>query len=193
VSARGIARKHLTIGEVGGVPGSLLAAQLEAGVVFHDDLARLRSGHGPENMAIVKHMAINLMRSTKATVEHPVEAVLDGPVGTDSAGEGHRIEVGGTEIVASGVLASAAPLGPALHHAVHGEARERRLAREAPVGEQPAHVMADAVRSSIRPWSPSVVLKVVTASFGGSAKKRSMSAWNTGRFSFNASSRRPCR
>lgn len=36
-------------------------------VVFHDDLARLRSGHGPENMAIVKHMAINLMRSTKAT------------------------------------------------------------------------------------------------------------------------------
>jgi predicted transposase YbfD/YdcC len=36
-------------------------------VVFHDDLARLRSGHGPENMAIVKHMALNLMRSTKAT------------------------------------------------------------------------------------------------------------------------------
>jgi len=35
-------------------------------VVFHDDLARLRSGHGPENMAIVKHMALNLMRSTKA-------------------------------------------------------------------------------------------------------------------------------
>jgi predicted transposase YbfD/YdcC len=36
-------------------------------MVFHDDLARLRSGHGPENMAIVKHMALNLMRSTKAT------------------------------------------------------------------------------------------------------------------------------
>jgi predicted transposase YbfD/YdcC len=34
-------------------------------VVFHDDLARLRSGHGPQNMAIVKHMALNLMRSTK--------------------------------------------------------------------------------------------------------------------------------
>jgi predicted transposase YbfD/YdcC len=28
-------------------------------VVFHDDLARLRSGAGPENMAIVKHMAMN--------------------------------------------------------------------------------------------------------------------------------------
>lgn len=31
-------------------------------VVFHDDLARLRTGHGPENMATVKHMALNLVR-----------------------------------------------------------------------------------------------------------------------------------
>lgn len=34
-------------------------------VVFHDDLARLRTGHGPQNMAIVKHMAINLIRNPK--------------------------------------------------------------------------------------------------------------------------------
>ena len=34
-------------------------------VVFHDDLARLRSGNGPENMAIVKHMAVNLLKSDK--------------------------------------------------------------------------------------------------------------------------------
>lgn len=34
-------------------------------VVFHDDLARLRSGHGPQNMAIVKHMAMNLIRPPK--------------------------------------------------------------------------------------------------------------------------------
>ena len=34
-------------------------------VVFHDDLARLRSGHGPENMAVVKHMAMNLVRKPK--------------------------------------------------------------------------------------------------------------------------------
>ena len=34
-------------------------------VVFHDDLARLRSRHGPENMAVVKHMAINLLRKPK--------------------------------------------------------------------------------------------------------------------------------
>src|SRR4051795_11947715 len=31
-------------------------------VVFHDDLARLRTGHGPENMAIFRHMAMNLVR-----------------------------------------------------------------------------------------------------------------------------------
>ena len=31
-------------------------------VVFHDDLARLRTGFGPQNMAVVKHMAMNLIR-----------------------------------------------------------------------------------------------------------------------------------
>jgi predicted transposase YbfD/YdcC len=36
-------------------------------VVFHDDLARLRTGHGPENMAIVKHMAMNLVRQATPT------------------------------------------------------------------------------------------------------------------------------
>jgi len=34
-------------------------------VVFHDDLARLRSGHGPHNMAVVRHMAMNLIRHPK--------------------------------------------------------------------------------------------------------------------------------
>jgi predicted transposase YbfD/YdcC len=32
-------------------------------VVFKDDLARLRTGHGATNMAIVRHFAINLVRS----------------------------------------------------------------------------------------------------------------------------------
>lgn len=32
-------------------------------VVFHDDLARLRTGAGPQNMAVVKHIAMNLVRS----------------------------------------------------------------------------------------------------------------------------------
>ena len=36
-------------------------------VVFHDDLSRLRSENGPQNMAIVKHMAINLLRASKPT------------------------------------------------------------------------------------------------------------------------------
>jgi len=34
-------------------------------VVFHDDLARLRTGHGPQNMAIVKHTAMNMIRKPK--------------------------------------------------------------------------------------------------------------------------------
>ena len=34
-------------------------------VVFHDDLARLRSGQGPANMAIVKHTAMNLLTQAK--------------------------------------------------------------------------------------------------------------------------------
>lgn len=34
-------------------------------VVFHDDLARLRSRNGPQNMAVVKHMALNLVRHPK--------------------------------------------------------------------------------------------------------------------------------
>lgn len=34
-------------------------------VVFHDDLARLRTGHGPENMAVVKHIAMNLVHVAK--------------------------------------------------------------------------------------------------------------------------------
>ncbi len=31
-------------------------------VVFHDNLARLRTGYGPQNMAVVRHMAMNLVR-----------------------------------------------------------------------------------------------------------------------------------
>jgi predicted transposase YbfD/YdcC len=36
-------------------------------VVFKDDLARLRTGHGPENMAVVRHMAMTLLRPAKPT------------------------------------------------------------------------------------------------------------------------------
>lgn len=40
-------------------------------VVFHDDLARLRSGNGPQNMAIIRHMAMNLVR--KPTDKHSLK------------------------------------------------------------------------------------------------------------------------
>jgi len=34
-------------------------------VVFHDDLARLRTGNGPQNMAVIRHMNMNLVRTPK--------------------------------------------------------------------------------------------------------------------------------
>jgi predicted transposase YbfD/YdcC len=37
-------------------------------VVLKDDLARLRTGHGPANMAVVKHMAMNLLRHAKPAI-----------------------------------------------------------------------------------------------------------------------------
>jgi predicted transposase YbfD/YdcC len=36
-------------------------------VVFKDDLSRLRTGHAPENMALVRHMATNLLHRAKPT------------------------------------------------------------------------------------------------------------------------------
>jgi predicted transposase YbfD/YdcC len=37
-------------------------------VVFRDDLARLRTDHAPENMAIIKHMASNLLHAAKPNI-----------------------------------------------------------------------------------------------------------------------------
>jgi len=34
-------------------------------VVFHEDLSRLRSGHGPQNMATVRHIALSLLPGAK--------------------------------------------------------------------------------------------------------------------------------
>jgi predicted transposase YbfD/YdcC len=44
-------------------------------VVFHDDLARLRTGNGPHNMAIVKHMAMNLVRNP--TDRHSIKSAAN--------------------------------------------------------------------------------------------------------------------
>jgi predicted transposase YbfD/YdcC len=36
-------------------------------VVFRDDLARFRTGDGPQNMAIVRHTVLNLLSRAKPT------------------------------------------------------------------------------------------------------------------------------
>lgn len=36
-------------------------------VVFHDDLSRLRSGSGPQNMGTIRHRALNLLRGANDT------------------------------------------------------------------------------------------------------------------------------
>jgi len=47
-------------------------------VVFHDDLMRLRTHHGPANMATVRHLALNLLRSAQGTQSMAVRRKLAG-------------------------------------------------------------------------------------------------------------------
>ena len=35
-------------------------------VTFHEDLCRVREGHGPENLAILRHFALNLLRQDRS-------------------------------------------------------------------------------------------------------------------------------
>lgn len=35
-------------------------------VIFHEDLSRVRAGHAPENLAIVRHFALNLLRQDRS-------------------------------------------------------------------------------------------------------------------------------
>ena len=37
-------------------------------VVFREDLARFRTGGGPQNMAIIRHTALNLLSHARPTV-----------------------------------------------------------------------------------------------------------------------------
>jgi predicted transposase YbfD/YdcC len=39
-------------------------------VIFHDDLCRLRTGFGPQNFAVVRHIALNLLKNAKAKHKH---------------------------------------------------------------------------------------------------------------------------
>jgi len=52
-------------------------------VVFHDDLTRLGTGHGPEYMAVVKHMAWNLIRQAKPKTS--LRNRQNSPEGTSNA------------------------------------------------------------------------------------------------------------
>ncbi len=41
-------------------------------VVFHDDLSRLRTNHGPQNMAIIRQTALNLIKSAKGKMSFKI-------------------------------------------------------------------------------------------------------------------------
>lgn len=47
-------------------------------VVFRDDLARLRSANAPKNMAVIKHIALNLIRAAKPTTSFKNRRKLAG-------------------------------------------------------------------------------------------------------------------
>lgn len=42
-------------------------------VVFHDDLCRLRTGFGPQNFAVVRHIALNLLKDARARHKHSLK------------------------------------------------------------------------------------------------------------------------
>jgi len=42
-------------------------------VIFHDDLCRLRTGYGPQNFAVIRHLALNLLNKAKARHKHSLK------------------------------------------------------------------------------------------------------------------------
>ena len=42
-------------------------------VVFHDDLCRLRTGYGPQNFAVVRHIALTLPEDAKVRHKHSLK------------------------------------------------------------------------------------------------------------------------
>jgi len=47
-------------------------------VIFHEDYSRLRTGHGPHNMGVIRHMAMNLLRSVRSGKSLKVRRKLAG-------------------------------------------------------------------------------------------------------------------
>jgi hypothetical protein len=48
-------------------------------VVFADDQSRLRKGHGAHNMAVVRHFALNLVRTAPDMPRPPRSSLKRGP------------------------------------------------------------------------------------------------------------------
>jgi hypothetical protein len=44
-------------------------------VTFDEDQCRLRTGHGPQNMAIIRHMAVNLLAKTKTKTKSSLKVL----------------------------------------------------------------------------------------------------------------------
>ncbi len=100
-------------------------------VIFREDLARFRTGHGPQNMAIIRHTALNLLARAKPTTSLKnrretgrVERQLPGNASSDRPHDVQAIRAMG-RADSSGHLP--APRSPRLN------SRPKRTHREEPV------------------------------------------------------------
>src|SRR4051794_24113570 len=75
----------------------------------------------------------------------PMQAVFNAPMGANRTSEGQSIQKSRRKIVAAREGGPAVPLHVGLDHGDGGKARKARLAREAAIGQEPGHVMADDV------------------------------------------------
>ena len=88
-------------------------------------------------------------------VEHPVELVLDAPMGTDGVREGFGAELGRGQIIAAFLLYFPMTLDDGLDHADHCKVRKTRLILVPSSENNPTSQQTLCRRTSIRPWPPS--------------------------------------
>lgn len=89
-------------------------------------------------------------------IEHPVEPVLDAPMGANGLRERLWIELGRREIIAPFSLGFAVALDLGFDEADHRNVRKARFVCVAAIREEPIDIVAQAV-AAVRPWSASVV------------------------------------
>lgn len=121
------------------------AANLEAVAIFRmaDEVHGHVFDHGHVVGAVAASQASEIV--VRDHVEHPVEAVLDAPMGANGGGEGYGVEPRRRETIPSFPRDRAVSLDAALDHADHGEAGKARFAGKAAVGDEPCDVGGDAV------------------------------------------------